>query len=41
MDTIKDRNSRDLVEAEEIKKSWKEYIEEQYGKDLEPDNHMM
>ena len=41
MGTIKDRNSRDLVEAEEIKKSWKESIEEQYRKDLEPDNHMM
>ena len=41
MGTIKDRNSRDLVEAEEIKKSWKEYMEEQYRKDLEPDNHMM
>ena len=41
MGTIKDRNSRDLVEAEEIKKRWKEYMEEQYRKDLEPDNHMM
>ena len=25
--TIKDRNSRDLVEAEEIKKRWEEYME--------------
>jgi len=24
--TIKDRNSRDLVETEEIKKRWKEYM---------------
>ena len=28
MGTIKDRNDRDLVEAEEIKKRWKEYTEE-------------
>ena len=31
--TIKDRNSRDLVDAEEIKR-WKEYMEELYKKDL-------
>ena len=30
----------DLIEAEEIKKRWKEYIEELYKKDLnDPDNH--
>ena len=29
MGTIKDRNSKDLIEAEEIKKSWQEYTEEQ------------
>ena len=30
----------DLTEAEVIKKSWQEYIEELYKKDLhEPDNH--
>ena len=34
MDTIKDRNGRDLVDAEEIKKRWKEYTEELYKKDL-------
>ena len=34
MGTIKDRNRRDLVNAEEIKKRWKEYMEEVY-KDLE------
>ena len=40
MDTIKDRNSRDLIDAEEIKKRWKEYIEELYKKDInEPDNY--
>ena len=38
--TIKDRNSRDLVNVEEMKKKWKEYMEELYKKDLnEPDNH--
>ena len=38
--TIKDINGRDLVDAEEIKKRWKEYMEELYKKDLqEPDNH--
>ena len=25
MDTIKDRNGKDLTEAEEIKKKWQEY----------------
>ena len=40
MDTIKDRNSMDLTEAEEIKKRWQEYIEEPYKKGLNnPDNH--
>ena len=28
MGTIKDKNGRDLVDAEEIKKKWKDYIEE-------------
>ena len=37
---IKDRNGRELTEAEEIKKRWQEYTEEQYKKDLhDPDNH--
>ena len=27
MGTIKDRNGRDLVDAEEIKKRWEEYTE--------------
>ena len=34
MSTIKDRNSKDLTEAEEIKKRWQEYTEELYKKDL-------
>ena len=40
MDSIKDRNGRDLREAEVIKKRWQEYTEELYKKDLnDPDNH--
>ena len=40
MGTIKDRNGKDLIEAEEIKKRWKEYTEELYNKDLKDlDNH--
>ena len=40
MGTIKDRNSKDLTEAEEIKKRWQEYTEELYKKSLnDPDNH--
>ena len=39
-DLIKDRNGMDLTEAEDIKKSWQEYTEELYKKDLnDPDNH--
>ena len=34
MGTIKDRNSKDVTEAEEIKKTWQEYIGELYKKDL-------
>ena len=38
MGTIKGKNKRDLVDAEKIKKRWKEYMEELYKKDLnEPD----
>ena len=37
--TIKDRNGKDLTEAEDIKKRWQEYTE-LYKKDLhDPDNH--
>ena len=32
MGTIKDRNGKDLIEAEEIKKKWQKYIEELYQK---------
>ena len=40
MGSIKDRNSMDLTEAEDIKKRWQEYIEGLYKKDLhDPDNH--
>ena len=39
MGTIKDRNGKDLTEAEEIKKRWQEYIEERYKQGLnDPDN---
>ena len=39
MGSIKDRNCRDLTEAEDIKKRWQEY-RELYKKDLhDPDNH--
>ena len=34
MGSIKDRNSRDLTEPEDIKKSWQEYTEELYKKIL-------
>ena len=40
MGSIKDRNGRDLTEAEDIKKRWQEYKEELYKKDLhDPYNH--
>ena len=39
MGLIKDRNARELTEAEDIKKRWQEYTEELYKKDLQdPDN---
>ena len=38
--TRKDRNGRDVTEAEDIKKRLQEYTEELYKKDLhDPDNH--
>ena len=38
--TIKERNSIDLTEADDIKKRWQEYIEELYKTYLHvPDNH--
>ena len=40
MGLIKDKNGMDLTEAEDTKKSWQEYTEELYKKDLhDPDNH--
>ena len=40
MDSIKDRNGMDLIEAEDIKMKWQEYTEEMYKKDLHnSDNH--
>ena len=40
MDTINDRNGKDLTEAEDIKERWQEYTEELYKKDLhDPGNH--
>ena len=34
MGSIKDRNGRDLAEAEDVKKTWQEYTEELYKTDL-------
>ena len=40
MGSIKDKNSMDLTEAEDIKKRWQEYTKELYKKNLhDPDNH--
>jgi len=40
MGIIKDRNDKDLTEAEEIKKRWQEHTEKLYKKDLnDSDNH--
>ena len=40
MGTIKNRNDRNLTEAEDIKNRWQEYTEELYEKDLHhEDNH--
>ena len=40
MGMTKERNSKDLREAEEIKKRWQEYPEELYKNSLnDPDNH--
>ena len=37
---MKGRNCRDLIYAKEIKKRWKEYMEELYKKDInKPDNY--
>ena len=40
MGSIKNRNGRDLTEAEDIKKRWQDYTEELHKKDVhDPDNH--
>ena len=40
MGSIKGRKGMDLIEAEDIKKRWQDYMEELYKKDLlDPDNH--
>ena len=40
MGSIKNRNGRDLIEAEDIKNRWQEYTQQLYKKDLhDQDNH--
>ena len=39
MGTIKDRNGKDLTEADDIKKRWQEYMEELYRRDLQNSNN--
>ena len=40
MGTVKDRDSMELTETEDIKKRWQEYTVELYKKELNnPDNH--
>jgi len=40
MGTVKDKDGKDLTEAEDIKKRWQEYTAELYKKDLNNlDNH--
>ena len=40
MGIIKDWNSKDLTEADDIKKRWQEYVKELYKKDFNDlDNH--
>ena len=41
MGSIKDRNGRDLTEAEDIKKRWQEYTEELYKREFhDPGNNV-
>ena len=37
--SVKDRNCRDLTEAEDIKKEWQEYTEELYKKKKKSSEH--
>ena len=41
MGSIKDRNGRDLTEAEDIKKRWQEYTEKLYKKIFRTQTTMM
>ena len=41
MGSIKDRNGKDLIEAEEIKKRWQEYTEELYKENRNDSDNMM
>ena len=41
MGSVKDRNGRDLTEAEDNKKRWQEYTEELYKKDFQTKIIMM
>ena len=34
MGSVKERNSRDVTEAKDIKKRWQEYTEEPYKKEM-------
>ena len=39
MGSVKERNGKDLTEAEETKKRWQQYTELYKEKVLNPDNH--
>ena len=39
MDTVKDRNGKDLRETEDIKKRWQQYTEELHKKGLNDSNN--
>ena len=41
MGPIKDRNSMDLTETEDLKKRWQEYTEELYKKDLHDSDNQL
>ena len=41
MGPIKDRNSMDLTETEDLKKRWQEYTEELYEKDLHDSDNQL
>ena len=41
MDTVKERNGKDIREAEDIKKRWQQYTEEIYRKGLNDSNNQV